>query len=409
MRKTKRPKPLYCRDDFRLYAPRQGRTNFEIVWYDPAIGRERSVSAGTASLQRASVALDNKYLEIIKGRQCCPSCKRPYDSEKRMLVLEAIEVYLASATEKVSCEAIEYRLKHVVAYIATLPSPSILCSEVDETWIGKFRAWSENFPVANSKDGRQRALSTIENSVIQLAAAFRHVKEEPRFKPLQPKDLNRTPRFRAKVTHLVAMFRYCLHPEGPTVRSEKERSRRVRERQHILAFLRVSVLTLARPDAAHDISTDPSRGQWNSEQGILDLNPRGRRQTKKYRPIVPIARQGRPLFDETKGFSVKTGSARKGFYTMAQELGLPGDRESGMKLIRRSMADLIRARLVAAGRSEDELSMFLGHRKINSVSELYAPFNPGYLNNVRAVIEGIADEIEAGCQGAFSPQKHRTD
>ena len=408
MRKTKRPKPRYSRDDFRLYTPRQGRTNFEIVWYDPTIGRERSVSAGTASLERACVALDNKYLEITKGRQCCSKCKRPYDTEKGMLALEAIEVYLTSATEKASWEAIEYRLKHVIAYIATLANPSILCQEIDETWIAKFRAWSEKIPVANSKDGRQRALSTIENSVIQLAAAFRYVKDEPRFKPMQPKDLNRTPRFRAKVSHLVEMFRYCLHPEGPTVRSEMERARRIRERQHILAFLQVSVLTLARPDAAHDISTDASRGQWDSEQAIFALNPRGRRQTKKYRPTVPIARQGRSLFDETKGFIVKTGSARKGFYTMAQELGLPGDRESGMKLIRRSMADLIRARLVTAGRSDDELSVFLGHRKISSVSELYAPFNPSYLHNVRAIIEEIANEIEAGCQGAFSPQKHRT-
>ena len=129
----------------------------------------------------------------------------------------------------------------------------------------------------------------------------------------------------------------------------------------------------------------------------------------KYRPIVPIARQGRWLFDEAKGFIVKTGSARKGFYTMAQELGLPGDRESGMKLIQRSMADMIRARLVAAGRSEDELSVFVGHRKIHSVSELYAPFNPGYMTNVRTAIEEIADEIEAGCQLAFAPQKHRTE
>jgi len=43
-----------------------------------------------------------------------------------MLALEAIEVYLASATEKASWEAIEYRLKQVVAYIATLPCPNTL-------------------------------------------------------------------------------------------------------------------------------------------------------------------------------------------------------------------------------------------------------------------------------------------
>lgn len=271
-----------------------------------------------------------------------------------MLALEAIEVYLASATEKASWEAIEYRLKQVVAYIATLPSPNTLCQEVDEAWIAKFRAWSEGVPVANSKDSRRRALSTTENSVIQLAAAFRFIKEEPGFKPLQPKDLNRTPRFRAKVDHLIKMFHYCLHPEGPTVRSDNERARCVREREHILAFLRVSVLTLARPDAAHDVSTDANRCQWDSENGILDLNPRGRRQTKKYRPTVPIAQYGRRLFDETEGFIVKVGNVRRGFYTMAQELDLPGDREPGTKLIRRSMADLIRGRLVAAGRSDDE-------------------------------------------------------
>lgn len=66
MRKANQPKPVYSRDYFRLYPPGRGRTNFEIVWYGPTIGRERSVSAGTASLQRARVALDDKYLEITK-------------------------------------------------------------------------------------------------------------------------------------------------------------------------------------------------------------------------------------------------------------------------------------------------------------------------------------------------------
>ena len=121
----------------------------------------------------------------------------------------------------------------------------------------------------------------------------------------------------------------ALDPRSITVRSDNEQARRVREREHILAFLRVSVLTLARPDAAHDISTETNRGQWGSENGILDLNLRGRRQTKKYRPAVPIAQAGRWLFDETNGFIVKVGNVRRGFYTMAQELDLPGDRESG--------------------------------------------------------------------------------
>lgn len=73
------------------------------------------------------------------------------------------------------------------------------------------------------------------------------------------------------------------------------------------------------------------------------------------------------------------------------------------------MADLIRGRLMTADRSGDEWAVFLGHRKINSVSELYAPFDPEDLINIRTVVEQIADEIEASRQGAFSPQKRRTD
>ena len=60
----------------------------------------------------------------------------------------------------------------------------------------------------------------------------------------------------------------------------------MRERASLRRFLMISVATWARPDAAHDFSTDPKRRQWNSKARILSLNPRGRRQTKKYRATV---------------------------------------------------------------------------------------------------------------------------
>lgn len=71
-----------------------------------------------------------------------------------------------------------------------------------------------------------------------------------------------------------------------------------------------------------------------------------------------------------------------------------------MKLIRRSMAQLLRERRVP----EDQVEMQLGHRRIDSVSELYAPFSPDYLQDALAGIEAIIDEIEIRVPGAF----HRT-
>jgi len=172
------------------------------------------------------------------------------------------------------------------------------------------------------------------------------------------------------------------------------------EKTNLLSFLRLSVLTLGRPDAVLEASTDPARGQWFPEPRIFNLNPKNRPQTKKYRATVPIARQGAAwLATLPKGPVIKANSVRKAWDTMAAELGLPGDRESGTKLIRRSMADLLRSRM----RSTDwsEIEAFLGHQRFDSISELYAPLRPDYLANARESIEQIIDEIEQQVPGAY--------
>lgn len=83
---------------------------------------------------------------------------------------------------------------------------------------------------------------------------------------------------------------------------------------------------------------------------------------------------------------------------MCDELELPGEGEAGQKLIRRSMAHLLRARRVPV----EQVAMMLGHRKIESTSELYAPFDPDYLAGAVAAIESIIDEIENLTPGAFA-------
>jgi hypothetical protein len=107
----------------------------------------------------------------------------------------------------------------------------------------------------------------------------------------------------------------------------------------LLAFLRISVATLARPDAAHDVSTKPNRAQWNSTKKVPNLNPKGRQQTKKYRAIIPVPDLLVELLNDADGAFVRAVSVRSAWRAMAIELKLPSDGESGMKLIRSSMAD----------------------------------------------------------------------
>jgi integrase len=83
---------------------------------------------------------------------------------------------------------------------------------------------------------------------------------------------------------------------------------------------------------------------------------------------------------------------------MAAELGLPDEGEAGTKLIRRSMAKLLRDR----GVDREEVEMMLGHRRMDSTTEIYAPFDPSYLGGAVAAIEDIIGEITALVPNAFA-------
>lgn len=197
------------------------------------------------------------------------------------------------------------------------------------------------------------------------------------------------------------MFRYCLYPQAPKgkVWSDAMRARIRQHRANLLRFLQASVATWARPDAAHDISTDPKRAQWIASAGVVQLNPKGRRQTRKYRPAVPVPPKFGRLLDQTEGFFVTVDSVRKAFEAMQDELGLPRDRETGLKLIRRSMATIARQRLGEEHWVQGR--MMLGHVK-SDTSDLYALPDPANLGRALAVTSAILDEIEALCPGAFT-------
>ena len=197
------------------------------------------------------------------------------------------------------------------------------------------------------------------------------------------------------------MFRYCLRPTGPNgeVWSDRMRSRQILHRRQLLRFLQASVATWARPDAAHDISTAPERDQWISKARVLRLNPKGRRQTNKYRPEIPVPEQFGKLLDATEGNFVEVNSVRKAFEAMLDELGLPRQRETGLKLIRRSVAHEVRKRIGEAQWRQGEI--MLGHRKA-STSDLYALFDPANLGLALEATTAIIEEIEKLVPGAFT-------
>ena len=186
-----------------------------------------------------------------------------------------------------------------------------------------------------------------------------------------------------------------------------------------------AICTLARPDAIMDMSVRPERRQWLREDRRFALNPVGRIQTKKHRPVIVVndlleewlcATQDWFICREKIVVNAETGeevviqtgvtSIRSAWETMRETLKLP--QTWGPKLLRHSMATELRRR----GVDPWELAGQLGHRVLKT-SELYAAYDPNYLSSVQAGIGDVVEDLKRltgaiGAPGIASwPKTHR--
>lgn len=398
MPRAKREKPIYQRGPFRLYA-REGR-NHEIIWYDEARRRERSVSAGTSDDGDAMNALDRQY-RIATGEKFCPTCGQSMAGDDAPLLLTAITDYLGTTEGRAGHAANRTRLGHVTAYLAAT-NPNVTVPAVGEEWVGRFRAWMAKRTYTKGNVTRRYSLGTIEGCVLQLAAAINATPGQSAAFAADPiGEVAQSPVFRADIDRLAAMFKFCLDPQP---KADAKRwtpafaAMAVERRTNLLRYLRAAVATWARPDAIYELKI---RGQWHADAGVLDLNPPGRRQTKKHRPRIAVSRQFRPWLEEARKRDtyLPVASIRHAWDVMREQLDLPGDREAGEKLVRRSMATLGRKIIGEANWVQGK--MMLGHVKFDT-SDIYALPDPANLGLALAATEAIIDEIEARVPGAYS-------
>jgi len=352
-----------------------------IHWYDPEKRRGARASTGTTDPAIAQLKLDIHYLKRTKGYASCPACGQDVVRIDGHFIAEAISDYFLDHGDKQSSAVeIKSRLNHVLDYLEA-ESPAATCDAVDDAWVARFREWSQDQPL---KTGAKRSPSTTESAVLQLRAALNHaynrkaIAHKPSFMVKKPREVNNSPRYRLSVSQMRDMLDYALQQKG---RGEA-----------LYRYLVAAMGTLGRPDAVLDISTDPARGQWDSSARLLNLNPIGRQQTRKYRAHVPVPNHLANMLDNTSGYFIqnKRGrvmTIRNPWGTMRRALGLPD--EVGSKSIRRSMARELRMR----GAPNDELELFLGHRTLNSTTEIYAPDSPDYLSATLATIEDVFSDL----------------
>ncbi|HET9509517.1 MAG TPA: hypothetical protein VFO80_00045, partial [Sphingomonas sp.] len=306
--------------------------------------------------------------------------------------------------DKKGFRATRGRLALAVEYVA-VTDLTVTCAAIDDRWVNGFRKWLTARPIVAPKSGatRTRSLGHIEGCVRQLAAAINATPgQQARFKAEQPKNVSASPRYRADVDMLARMFSYCLEPQGKMIRSDKERNVYRGYRANLLRYLRAAVATWARPEEILDLRGE----QFAVDAGVLDLNQRGRRQTRKFRGIIPVPRQFVPFLAATRGPYLPIANIRGAWDTMRAEVGLPADRgEAGWKLIRRSVSTIARRRIGEANWRQGEI--MLGHVRA-STSDIYALRDPANLGLALAATESIINDICARVPGAFAAPTPQT-
>lgn len=339
------------------------------------------------------------------------------------------DYWLEHASKQISAEALKTRLAAVQQFIdadvaaGRLQDP-VPPEMVDEAFVKRFRAEMLSRPItARRKDARgnwiagkqrKRSASTVEGYVVALKSALNHAVMERRIRPIVPvKSLSRsqvTPvrKDRASIDAMAEMLSYAAACP---------------RRRTLLRYLAGAFETLARPDSILDISVKPERMQWLRSEGLLDLNPAGRIQTKKHRPVVRVSARMAAWLAETdewlvcrelqakpKGTrlrlkageieprrnQVRAASIRQAWDTMKADLGLPAT--WAPKFLRHSMSTHLRGR----GVDPLELAGQMGH-KILGTSEIYAIYDPNYLRTVHLGIADIVSDIERVAKTRLHP------
>ena len=177
-------------------------------------------------------------------------------------------------------------------------------------------------------------------------------------------------------------------PKGRPLEMEELRAfYHTAETPHLKRFILFSVATGARPSSIMDLH----RQQIDIERRLIDLNPPGRKQTKKLRPAVKLPAPLVPHIEDGWQVTFRNkplGSIKTSWRKQRARCGL--DAQVNPYSIRHTVARHLRA----SGVPVWEVGAQLGHKKKeDSITEIYAPMDPSYLGQAVEAIEEFMAEM----------------
>ncbi len=162
--------------------------------------------------------------------------------------------------------------------------------------------------------------------------------------------------------------------------------------EHINRFFLMSLATAARPTAVLELT----RFQCDLEAGLIDLNPAGRKQTKKRRPIVPMCAIARGVIEATDGEYIVSfrdkpiRRLQKTWRVAREQADLPSE------FIPYALRHTTATELARRGVSIADVSGFLGHRMPEFRSTMrYVKWQPEFQQAAVDALDAMFDHIAA--------------
>jgi integrase len=154
---------------------------------------------------------------------------------------------------------------------------------------------------------------------------------------------------------------------------------------HARLYVLLGLYTMARPSALLELTWD----RVDFEKAEVDLNPKGRRQTRKRRPVVPLNDEAMAALKEAHAarqtqFVIERGakpvkSIKKAFQAASGRSGI----DATPYTLRHTGA----VWAVEAGVSMAELAQFMGHDDSATTEKHYARYSPGHLRRVADAVQ----------------------
>ena len=354
-------------------------------WYDSRRRREARRSLGTEVLDEAQ----DRLVELVGSARVDGS-----RSPESVLMLAALDHYFENDVKaKPSAEPARRAIAIAAEFLSARLVPAAPVSAFGQLRQREFMTWC--------RETFGHSPSTIARNLSVVSSAFRFGKRltivrdglgnehEVQLLDSAPDVINQA----------TAVARILVLPE-PKARewtpTYAEFGRFIdaidKRKENLFRFVIIELNTWARPEAILDLRVD---AQVDFQRKLVDLNPPGRRQTKKFRPRIPLTEnladwlkawdQDSPL--EWDGQSI--GVIKKSFKRHAVACGLTKFTQG---TIRHFMATKVRAvkRPLVSTEQRDE---WLGHVD-QRTANFYEVFDPAFLRECRIATERVIEELQ---------------